>query len=50
MPMRKFYVLCQLNKHSKIKTHLPVLARDQKGAVRVAKGAGLIPYGVIPAK
>ena len=48
--MRKFYVLCQLSIHSRVKTSLPVLARDQKGAVRVAKGAGLIPYGVIAGK
>lgn len=48
--MRKFYVLCQQSVHSRIKTHLPVVARDQKEAVKVAKGAGLIPYGVIAGK
>ena len=48
--MSKFYVVCKLAPHSPVTTHLPVLAKDRKDAVRVARGAGLIPYGVIPAK
>jgi len=48
--MHKFYVLCQLCVHSRIKTYLPVVARDSKEAVKVARGAGLIPYGVIAGK
>jgi len=48
--MRKFFVLCLGNKHSAIRTHLPVMARDQKQAVKIARGAGLVPYGVILGK
>lgn len=50
MYLRKFFVLCLQSKHSTIRTHLPVIARDQKHAVRIARGTGLIPYGVIPGK
>jgi hypothetical protein len=48
--MRKYYVLCQLSVHSTNKTCLPVLAKDRIHAVRIARGAGLIPYGVVPGK
>jgi len=48
--MHKFFVLCLSNKHATIRTHLPVMARDQKQAVKIARGAGLIPYGVIAGK
>jgi len=48
--VHKFFVLCLSNKHSPIRTHLPVIARDQKHAVKIAQGAGLVPYGVIPGK
>jgi hypothetical protein len=45
--LRKYYVLCQQSTHSTIKTHLPVIAKDNKHAIRIARGAGLIPYGII---
>lgn len=49
--MHKFYVLCQGSKHSPIKTYLPVLAKDPKQAIKIARGSsGLIPYGVIAGK
>ena len=48
--MNKYYVLCMISVHSEIKTTLPVLARDPKHAVRIARGSGLVPYGVIPGK
>lgn len=48
--MRMFYVLCQQTAHSQIKTHLPVIAHTGKEAVRIARGAGFIPYGVIHGK
>jgi hypothetical protein len=50
MPKRKYFVLCQLSLHSRIKTSLPVIAKDPVSAVRIARGAGLIPYGVVPGK
>ncbi len=48
--MCKFYVVCKAGLWSPVTTHLPVLARDAKHAVKIARGAGLIPYGVIAGK
>jgi hypothetical protein len=48
--MRKFFVLCAGLLNSTIKTCLPVIARDQQQAIRVAKATGLYPYGVIAGK
>ena len=32
--MHKYFVLCQPSKHSEAKTYLPVIAKDQKQAVK----------------
>ena len=48
--MHKYFVLCQPSKHSETKTYLPVIAKDQKQAVKMARGVGLKPYGVIAGK
>ncbi len=48
--MRKFFVLCMPNVHSDIKTSMPVIARDTQQAVKIAKGMGLRPYGVVVSK
>ena len=46
----RYYVLCQSHKGAEIQTYLPVFARDPKHAAKKAKGAGLVPYGVIEGK
>lgn len=48
--MRKFYVLCATTKNAQIKTAVPVLARDNKHAVQIARTIGLTPYCVTAGK
>lgn len=48
--MKKFYVMCAASKHSPNKTSVPVLARDNKHAVKIARTIGLTPYGVVAGK
>jgi hypothetical protein len=48
--MTKFYVLCSGSLNSTVKTCLPVLARDAKQAVKIARSTGLYPYGVTQGK
>ena len=48
--LHKFYVLCALSVHSLNTTCLPVMARDAKHAVKIAKGQGLFPHYVVAGK
>lgn len=41
--LRKYYVLCQQSTHSTIKTHLPVIAKDNKHAIRMAEAQDSYP-------
>ena len=48
--MHKFYVLCALSVHSLNTTCLPVMAKDAKQAVKIARGQGFLPHYVIAGK
>jgi len=48
--MTIFYVTCAGSLNSTIKTCLPVVARDAKQAVKIARSTGLYPYGVTAGK